>query len=345
MADESTALSLLAGIEFDDTRLYSLLEIVIRDFYKLDRQINPPTSQGTGASGIQLAIIGSVSNFTSIIFTNNVRLSWSSLTGASSYEIRYKSGVQVASDWDTASSILKTSSLSADINPITIPLIYGNHTFFIKAIDSSGIYSTTATILTINIPTIPSPIITPTVIDNNVLLKWTIPISLFQINYYNVYRNNVLQGIMNGTFEVIFETASGSYEYKVEAVDIVGNVSNSTSVTQAVRQPPDFELKDSRISQLNGTLVNVIKEGLNLVCSLNLTETFEEHFTSRGWNNVQDQINAGFPLHCQPTLTSGSYEESIDYGVLLSNVIITINWSELELSPTVSVSSELATST
>jgi len=345
MSDEGTALGLLAGLEFEDTRLYSLLDILIRDFYSLDRQVNPVTSSNLGLSGIQIPTVDSVSGFIVTIFTNNVRLSWDALTGASYYEIRYLAGSQAASAWSSANSILRTSTLSADINPVAIPLTYGNHTFFIKATNNAGTSSSDAAIVVINVPQIEAPVIASNVIDNNVLLKWTTPTSIFHINYYNIYKDGTIQGVMNGTFEAIFETTAGTYTYKIEAVDLAGNVSTSASVILYVNQPPDFELQDDRVSDLDGDLVNVLLvDGPKLLCNLNLTETFAEHFTDNGWTTVQDQIDAGYPFHCQPTETTGTYEETIDYGVLLSNVIASINWSELVISAGISVQCEMVSS-
>lgn len=343
MSDESEALSLLGGIEFKDNRLYSLLDTMIRDFYALDRQVNPPVSN-VGASGVQIISVGVVMGFFATLYSNNLRLEWQELVGTSFYEIRYKFGDNPASSWDTASVLVRTPTLSADINPISIPLIYGNHTFFIKASDTNSTESDEAAVVVVNIPQITAPTITPIVIDNNVLLKWTIPDSVFRIDYYNVYKDGTLQGIMNGTFEVIFETTSGSYTYKVEAVDIVGNIGTSSSVVVHVDQPPDFELTDSRISALTGTKVNVLKENDYLLCCLNLTETFATHFTGHSWTKVDDQIAAGFPLHDQPTLTTGSYEEIIDYGTIISNTIITLTWSQVQLAGSSSVVCKIATS-
>lgn len=265
---EDTALSLLGGLEFDDTRLYDLLDILIRDFYTLDRQINPPSVRSFGTSGVQLATSSDVLNFSGEIFPNNLRLTWDAISGTSYYDIRYKIGVATDSDWDISNSILRTSSLSADINPIGIPLTIGDHSFLIKAVNSIGIASTEASVVVVTVIQIPAPILTSTVIDNNVLLSWTTPVSQFNIAYYNIYKDSELSGTMNGTFEAIFETIAGDYEYSVEAVDIVGNVGVLANILVSVNQPPDYELQDDYTSDLSGTKVNVIGTDSLLCCVL-----------------------------------------------------------------------------
>ena len=344
MSHESTVLSLLGGVEFEDPRMYTLLEILIKEFYTLDRQINPPVTQSFLVSGVQIGSIDSTSSFTATIYGNNVRLSWSAITGTSYYDVRYKSGVATASDWSTANSILRTTSLSADINPLTIPLTIGSHTFLIKPVNSSGIEATTAAVVVITIIQALAPTISSTVIDNNVLLTWTAPTSQFDIAYYNVYKNGVKSGTMKGTFEAIFETSSGTYTYGVEAIDIVGNIGVRGFATLAVRQPPDFELFDSQISDLSGTKVNVVKIEDYLLCSVNATDTWDDHFSNMTWADIQDQIDAGFPIYAQPSELTGDYEEIIDYGTLLTNVIVSLRWSEVTISGSVAVVAKIASS-
>jgi len=277
MSDESTALSLLGGIEFDDPRLYSLLDSFIRDLYALDRQINPPTTRSFGASGIQLPILSAIGGFSGQIFPNNIRLSWTSIGSGIVYEIRYLAGSGYDSDdWDAANSLIETTTAVVNLDPISIPLTTGSHTFFLKGTSSDGIESETAETIIIAIPQITAPVITPTVIDNFVLLRWTIPTSSLAISHYNVYKDGTLIGEMNGTFEAIFETTGGTYTYTVEAEDIVGNVGRSTSVVVSVNQPPDFELQDVRTSDLSGTLVNAIIEDDKIIACLDVTETFED---------------------------------------------------------------------
>lgn len=257
MAEETTTTNLLAGIEFDDPRLYDLLSILIRDFYALNRQINPPTTRSFGETG-QLGSSGLVTGFTATLYGNNLHISWAATSGAFEYILKYHLGT--STDWATGNTLLTTTGLSADINPVTVPLVVGTHTFLLKGKTSSGVESLAAAVLTITINTIEAPVISPTIIDNNVLLNWTAPASQLNISYYNVYKNSLFLGTMAGTFEAIFETVAGTYLYGVEAVDIVGNIGTRGSILAIVNQPPDYELQDSRTSDLLGSRVHVAYE-------------------------------------------------------------------------------------
>lgn len=342
MSNQSTVLDMISALATDNPALSTALQLLTADVYKAYYAQFPPTAVSVfGATG-QVPTVANVTGFIAQLFSNNLRLNWDAISGINSYEIRYHSGI--ATDWNAAVKVVTTSTQNADVNPIAIPLVYGNHTFFIKAIDNSGIYSTLATTVVVNIPVIAAPIVSPTVIDNNVLLKWTIPVTTFQLDHYNVYRSGVFIGNMNGTFEAIFETTSGTFTYAVEAVDIVGNVGTQGTVVASVNQPPDYELQDSRVSALGGTCVNVFHDTVlaALLCDFDTTKTWTTHFTSNSWTSPQDQITAGFPYYLEPTLLTGSYEEVIDYGVEIDNLILSLRWSINNLDGTVTVASKVA---
>lgn len=64
-----------------------------------------------------------------------------------------------------------------------------------------------------------------------------------------------------------------------------------------------------------------------LLAIVNESESWDTHFSSRGWADIAAQIAAGYPYYCQPTLTSGSYEEVYDTGVIINNTVITLQYS------------------
>lgn len=73
--------------------------------------------------------------------------------------------------------------------------------------------------------------------------------------------------------------------------------------------------------------------------------SWHTHFNSRGWANIQAQIDAGYPIYAQPTELTGSYEEIIDYGLLLTNNIVTVRWSENHIVGDIDVVCKIASST
>ena len=343
MSQESIVAALLAGIEFDDPRMYDLLNAISSDFYKLLNTLQPPGTVSFG--GISGPLVGppAVENFTAITFPNNLKLVWSQAALLSSYEIRYLPGTHGIGSWDTAITILTTSTLSADINPLTIPLLVGTYTFLIKAISASGIYSTLASGLIFSVPSITTSVITATVIGNSVLLYWTTPNSLWSIDHYNIYRNGSLQGTVSGTFEAIFETTGGTFTYTVEAVDIVGNVSGlSGGIVVIVQNPNDFVLHSVLTSAFTGTKTKCILESIAgvdyLLACIDKTEQFQDHFINHSWASPADQVAAGYPLYIEPTQTSASYVEVFDFGSIVTNIIVALNWNTISLVGSVTTS-------
>lgn len=348
---ESIVQSLLSGIEFGDSRLYSVLQQIASDLYRVDKQLNPPTVAGAFGLTGQLILPSFVSGFSATLTSDNLKLQWSPINGLVSYEIRYKIGSNVSTDWDTAAVILRTSTFSADINPLLVPLVYGNHTFFIKAIDPAGNYSIIASFAVVNIPIIPTTVVTTVVINNFVLLYWTTPLSVFAIDHYNIYKDGVLQGSISGTFKTVFEIIGGTFTYIIQAVDIVGNLGiPSTGAVVIVTNPADFSLRSSITSTLTGTKTNCVKEviggGNYLLACVNATETYQAHFTGNAWTTPQNQITAGFPLYVEPAFTTGQYQEVFDFGSIINNIIVVMNWSTIIVNGSVTTAtSTIETST
>lgn len=342
MSRESIVATLLNGIEFDDHRLYDLLDALSSDFYELRNTLLPP--QTVSAFGITGQIIGpaTVTGFTYTVYDNNLKLTWNSVASLYSYEIRYKAGAGTYADWGTATTVLNTTTLSADINPLTIPLTVGSHTFLIKAIDTAGIYSTLATAFVLVVPAISAPVISQKVISNNVLLSWTTPSTTWKLDHYNVYKDSVLQGQVKGTFEAIFELEGGTYSYQVEAVDILDDVSSlSTAAVAQVGDPSDFILYDTLTSTFTGTKTKCASELVSgvssLLANIDITKSYQSHFDDNTWTSPQDQVDAGYTRYIEPAEATGSYQEIFDFGTTISNVIIVMDWNETPISGSVSV--------
>jgi hypothetical protein len=339
----------------NDQRSVLVLKEILRDYNKevlrinetlgiINERIAPPTG-GTGAPGASPA----PPNFDGQVQLLSIFLFWSaSEPSAHMYEIR-RSPVL---NWDIASFVTRTPSLTVNLPP----LLAGTYYFMIKSIDALGNYSSGYSSVNLTVGNPLAPTVTATVIDNNVLLYWSIPKSSHQISYYNLYKDDVLFGIDRGTFTPIFETISGTYTYSVEPVDIAGNIGGRGSVTTIVNQPPDFELEDQRVTDLYGTRVNVARLPdpytastptlkASLLACTNIVKTWEEHFTSRSWTTIEEQINAGYPIYAQPTELTGSYEEVIDYLTEISNTIATINYQFVEHVAQVGLVIKLAWST
>lgn len=76
----------------------------------------------------------------------------------------------------------------------------------------------------------------------------------------------------------------------------------------------------------------------------NKLKGFDEE-TLAAWENIQDQINAGYLLYIQPTLLTGSYEKTFDFGAVFDNILLTLEWNENQVEGNTSVLAELKYST
>ena len=74
-------------------------------------------------------------------------------------------------------------------------------------------------------------------------------------------------------------------------------------------------------------------------------ETLEEHYALRGWESPEDKILDNYEYWLQPTHGFGSYEETIDFGVVYNNVIINVNFSVVAHVGEITVTTKIATST
>ncbi|WP_298434604.1 host specificity factor TipJ family phage tail protein [Geobacter sp.] len=237
------------------------------------------------------------------------------------------------------------------------PTTSGNLQFWVKSTDTSNIESLIASgspVVVVSPPNFaPGAVITPQVIDNNVLLKWPEAVGSYPVDVYEVRRGldfatAQIIGQIRGTFTTIFETAAGTYKYWVTAIDTAELLSmGPLSVYATVNQPPDFVLRDQRpLNWAAGTKTNcVVDADGSLVVPVNATETFQDHFASRSWTSPQDQVTAGYSVFVQPGMTSGQYVEVIDYGTTIPSSKITLDLTRVTAAGTVTLIPKLSLST
>lgn len=217
----------------------------------------------------------------------------------------------------------------------------GAKTFTVKTVNLLGWKSSgTSVSLTKNLPAQASNF-RAQVIDNTVLLYWdlptvtSLPISHALIKKGSSWVTGEVIGEKSGSFTTITELQGGSYTYWLAVVDTDGNESAPVSLTTTVSAPPDYIFNAEYTSTFSGTKSNAFLEtyvnSYALILPVNKTETFQSHFTdiSRNWASPSAQVSAGYPVYIQPGLSSGYYEESIDYGTTLgaSQVSVSLNGS------------------
>lgn len=313
------AKSLIRGLNIDDPRLYECLMILCDQISDTTLAISPIVTTLTRRVASADTLIPPTGEGYTLTPTA-IRLFWTrpAITGVLSYEVRFGGAT-----WDDATFILRTQSTQVDVAPFT----GSTGTFRVKTLNDIGNYSADEVLIVVNVVFPGAVIITGQVIDNNILLQWIPDLESFAIDYYEIQRDGVVQGIVKGTFISYFEVVSSSYTYTIIAVDIAGNRGVEASVELLVNQPPDYVLQDEHTSTLNGTRTNVLlMDGPELLCCV-ASQTWQNHFTSRAWLDPQDQVTAGYPIYIQPANLTGSYEEVIDFGVLLSNVIAAVRFN------------------
>jgi hypothetical protein len=260
------------------------------------------------------------------------------------YEIR------VGASWAAGTLVASTkqTSYAQKVNYI------GPLTYWVAAVDSSGTLALPnygAAGSTTNSINIPSSVVggRAEIVDNNVLLFWNAPalgLGQLPIDRYEVRKGvswaagTVVGSNGNSTFASVFEQAAGTYNYWIAAWDTSGVVTSysvGSPIVATVTQPPDYVLRNDYNSAFPGTVVNMYPEGGKLVGPMDTTQTFATHFTSRGWTTPQNQIDAGYPVYANPSATSGSYEEIIDYGAAIPSTVITATLSTTVVTGSVSV--------
>lgn len=314
--------SLVQRIQFSDPRLYDLLMGIISRLAVQDVDINEIKKDLSEEAIIpEKADAPNVTVFNYTINPDNILLYWERPVGIENFELRY--GVE----WSSATRILITNTTTAIVNPLPI----GQHTYLIKGINGEGSYSVGSAKVDIIIPQITPVSISSSIIDNNVLLYWSAPNSVFRISHYIINRNGSSIGTKDGTFTTVFEQVAGEYTYSIIPVDIAGNLGIEAFHVARVTQPPDYVLQDIRQSTFAGWKIRcMIDENDKLLFGIE-NQTWSEHFSSRVWNSIQDQIDAGYPYYAQPSPATSFYEESgiytIDYGVIFSGVVANLSWA------------------
>jgi len=184
-----------------------------------------------------------------------------------------------------------------------------------------------------------------------VLLYWTgtagsFPISTYEIRKGATWAGGTLIGTKSGGFTTVFEALAGTYTYWVAPLDAAGNYGTPASITTKVNQPPDYVLKADILSAFAGTLSSALKlANGNVLLPVDTVSNVTSHFTvGHTWNTIQDQITAGYPLVIEPAVSSGYYEETIDYGAVLPATYVTVNVTGSALAGAPVVSVQISTS-
>lgn len=346
----ATTWTALTPVSADNSWIYVL---DVKDAVSYDVRIRAVSSAGvvsewTTASGH--VVIGKtappsdVTGLGSTVDATGVRLAWSAVSDVDvrEYEIRYGTTAQA---W---SAIAATAVRVRSTNWVFPTFASGTYRFHVRAIDTTGNYSTNSatTDLTINAP---STVQNYTIVqvDNNILVDWDAPsATTFPVDHYKVYKGATfggatLIGKVGGTFYTYIEKLGGLFTYWVTAVDAAGNEGAQVGQQITVYNPPDYIIVDYRnLSAASATRSQMTAEADgSLLGAINTTETFEQHFTNNAQTTIQGFISAGFTHWPQPTpLTAATADWNFDLGAILPQNLITVSYSTTQVAGTSTIS-------
>lgn len=277
------------------------------------------------ATSVDITILAPAqTSLVSQIIGDSFNLSWNPITGTFAidfYELR------LGADWATATLVDRafTTAYFKTANWV------GTQRYWVAAVDVAGNVATPiSTDVVIEAPGGVANL-RAEVVDNNVLLYWednvgTLPIATYEIWRGNTFGSATKIGEKSGLFTSFFEQISGTYTYWVRGKDSAGNFGPETPITTKVNQPPDYILySDLNADLAAATLSNATYDGTGINLPFNTSETWDTHYTSRGWTNDDNAIAAGYPIYAQPTPASGYLQLDIDYGATIPATGIIVN--------------------
>ena len=226
----------------------------------------------------------------------------------------------------------------------TAPVSWGGtRRFWVAAIDAAGNLGFADSVDAI--AAVPSAVrdISPQVVHNNVLLRWTepethtLPILSYQLKKGDFIESAELLGELFATFAAQQEIEAGTYRYWLAAKDTAGNVGVWSSITVSVTAPIGYVLRHNEALDLSGlhdvendtvttssSFVVIEHSGAGLIPVIR-DETWEEHFVDNSWPRPEDQLDEGYFLYAHPANSSGGYwQQVIDLGVLLPGSRVTL---------------------
>ncbi len=176
-----------------------------------------------------------------------------------------------------------------DVDCLTVPAVStGVHYFMVRAVDSAGNVSGWGDCDFTVVAPGKVAFVNCATVDNNVMLYWTAPDTVFfPIREYvfseidgDGYEMEI--GRIDAQFASSFETVSGEYVYGVTPVDAGGNRGALSTIKMAVSQPPDFVFYHNKDSLFNGVKANFVLDGRGSMIGPVPDETWTENVARAG---------------------------------------------------------------
>ena len=170
-----------------------------------------------------IGITGSVNKF-------GILVSWNGISDQDLGEYEIRQGPS-GSTWETAALVAQTKSTQTQIDIKTAD----TYRFFVKAIDTTGNYSTTAGFgdVTVNAPT-PSAV-SYAIVGVDLVLNWSEAVGLFQIKEYEIrygasFATATVEAVITGNTYTRSVNWAGLRRYWVAPRDVAGNLGTANSV-------------------------------------------------------------------------------------------------------------------
>ena len=239
--------------------------------------------------------------------------------------------LRLGTTWATASLITKKQSTSHLLGWLTS----GSTTVLAKHVDIYGNYSVNALSASITTSAPNAVAITRAEVqENSVALGWSDAKLNQPIVSYSMYIGSAGDSFASCTLygkagsdsrsDIVIFRSSGSKVIWMVATDVAGNTSTPSYVNVYVTLPTNFVLANEYDENWStGTITNGYVESGSLYLPVN-SQTWDNHFSSRGYLTAQDQVNAGYPLYFEPSETSGSYYEYHDIGRIITSATISV---------------------
>jgi hypothetical protein len=270
--------------------------------------------------------------------SNGVRATWGQC-----FDVDYsETSVRIGSSWATGIEVLRKSATSHLLGWQSA----GALQIWAKHFDTTGNQSVNAVGASIVIANPNQVQFTRTDVQvNTVALGWADAKSSQPIKSYSIYTGTAGDALSACTLYgkagsdsrsdvVIFRSAGNKRIYLV-AEDLAGNLSTPSSIDVNVTLPANFVLSSEWDENWTGTKANAYVDGGYLFMPVNTIETWDDHFSTHDWSTADDQVNAGYPLVFQPSMTTGSYVEEHDVGKILPSAKISVTVQSITLAGSV----------
>ncbi len=238
----------------------------------------------------------SVTGLTASINNYGITLSWTKSTevDVAGYRIKRHS----SEDWNAATLVENLVTATQFENNFRR---VGTWYYLVKAVDTSGNESTTATSVAI---TVSAPLQVASldirVTNNIVMIDWVEPTSTsFPVAKYRVYKGSsfgsaTLLGEAFVTFQAYTEQFAGSSSFWVTAVDTGGNEGPETGKYVTWFNPPDtiqyaYNAIDADDSELAFAVMDETYPN-SFIAPVRAGDTWTKHFTDGGWDKMLDQM-------------------------------------------------------